>query len=283
MSGPVLTRRALGSTGINVSPLGLGTVKLGRNAGVKYPRAFELPTDEQAEVLLRTGLELGVNLVDTAPAYGASEERLGALLAGGRIGRREDWVLCTKAGEEFESGPDGAGVSRFDFSRAGVERSVLRSLKRLGTDVLDVVLLHSDGDDARVIERDGGLGALAAMKRSGAVRAIGISTKTLGGALLAIDRGVDVIMVTYNACETADGPAIDRAAAAGVGVLIKKALASGHVERLGVAATDASPVETALRFVFAPPRGVAVSAAVVGTINPQHLREAALAVGRVTA
>ena len=60
--------RALGSTGIQVSPLGLGTVKLGRNQQVKYPRPFELPGDEEVLALLGLARELGVNLLDTAPA-----------------------------------------------------------------------------------------------------------------------------------------------------------------------------------------------------------------------
>ncbi|HHH13074.1 MAG TPA: aldo/keto reductase, partial [Thiolapillus brandeum] len=57
--------RPLGSTGIEVSPLGLGTVKIGRNQQVKYPRGFELPDDAQVERLLWLARELGINLVDT--------------------------------------------------------------------------------------------------------------------------------------------------------------------------------------------------------------------------
>ena len=60
--------RPLGATGLAVSPLGLGTVKFGRNAGVKYPRPFDLPSDQQALTLLETAWELGINLLDTAPA-----------------------------------------------------------------------------------------------------------------------------------------------------------------------------------------------------------------------
>ncbi|MFW8341556.1 aldo/keto reductase, partial [Klebsiella pneumoniae] len=69
--------RPLGSTGLRVSPLGLGTVKLGRDQGVKYPNGFRIPDDQQARELLYLARELGINLIDTAPAYGVSEERLG--------------------------------------------------------------------------------------------------------------------------------------------------------------------------------------------------------------
>ena len=113
--------RPLGRTGLRVSPIGLGTTKLGRTQALKYPEPFELPSDDQIRELLATAREFGVNLIDTAPAYGTSEERLGALLP-----NRSDWVIVTKAGEEFVDGP-----SHFDFSPAAITRSVERSLQRL--------------------------------------------------------------------------------------------------------------------------------------------------------
>jgi diketogulonate reductase-like aldo/keto reductase len=69
MSLPTLhdLHRPLGSTGLLVSPLGLGTVKLGRDQGVKYPNGFQIPNDEEARMLLRQARELGINLIDTAP------------------------------------------------------------------------------------------------------------------------------------------------------------------------------------------------------------------------
>src|SRR5690606_8720766 len=99
--------RPLGTTGLTVSPLGLGTVKIGRNQGVKYPSGFELPDDNQVRDLLALARDAGINLLDTAPAYGTSEERLGPLLSG----QRQEWILCSKVGEEFDN-----GESRFDFS-----------------------------------------------------------------------------------------------------------------------------------------------------------------------
>ena len=70
--------RALGTTGIEISPIALGTVKIGRNVGVKYPSGFELPNDAEVRELLALAWDLGVNLIDTAPAYGSSEQRLEA-------------------------------------------------------------------------------------------------------------------------------------------------------------------------------------------------------------
>ncbi len=108
MSLPTLheLHRPLGSTGLS-EPLGLGTVKLGRDQGVKYPSGFQIPDDDEARQLLKLTRDLGINLIDTAPAYGRSEERLGPLLRG----QRHEWVIVSKVGEEFE-----AGQSRHDFS-----------------------------------------------------------------------------------------------------------------------------------------------------------------------
>jgi aryl-alcohol dehydrogenase-like predicted oxidoreductase len=116
--------RTLGTTGIEVSALGLGTVKFGRNTGVKYPTTFDLPSDDSIRKLLAQARELGINMIDTAPAYGSSEERLGQLLT-----NRPDWILVTKVGEEFNG-----TNSTFDFSAQHTRFSIERSLKRLHTE-----------------------------------------------------------------------------------------------------------------------------------------------------
>ena len=64
--------RNLGATGIKISVLGLGTVKLGRDQEVKYPRGFKIPDDQAVRDLLALAQELGINFIDTAPAYGNS-------------------------------------------------------------------------------------------------------------------------------------------------------------------------------------------------------------------
>ena len=181
-----MQKRRLGGTGLKVSEIGLGTVKFGRNQAVKYPQSFSLPSDIELEKLLATASELGINLLDTAPAYGSSEERLGKLLHG----KRHDWILSTKVGEEFVD-----GKSRFDFSAAAIQASVERSLKRLQTDYLDVVLVHSDGNDMHLIEQENVFLMLEQMKQAGKIRSFGMSTKTIAGGLLALVQA-DVVMVT---------------------------------------------------------------------------------------
>ncbi|KIV74449.1 aryl-alcohol dehydrogenase-like predicted oxidoreductase [Pseudomonas sp. SLBN-26] len=246
--------RPLGDTGLRVSPLGLGTVKLGRDQGVKYPSGFTIPDDAEARQLLALARDLGINLIDTAPAYGRSEERLGPLLRG----QRQDWVIVSKVGEEFE-----AGQSHFDFSPAHTRRSVERSLQRLETDVIDLVLVHSDGNDVAVLRDSGVYETLAELKQAGKIRAFGLSGKTVEGGLLALERG-DCAMVTYNLNEQGERPVLDYAAQHAKGLLVKKGLASGHV----CLAPGVDPVRASFELIFGHP---GVTSAIIGTINPLHL------------
>jgi aryl-alcohol dehydrogenase-like predicted oxidoreductase len=249
-----LPRRRLGATSLEVSALGLGTVKLGRNQGVKYPHHFELPDDKQAANLLSQAADLGINLLDTAPAYGSSEARLGALLGN----RRSQWLICTKVGEEFEG-----GRSCFDFSPQYTRLSIERSLRRLNTDYLDIVLVHSDGNDIDIINRSGVIQVLQNLKTRGLIRAFGMSTKTLEGGLLAAEH-CDCVMVTWNTDQQTEIPVVDRCHELNKGVLIKKIFASGN--RVGVDQTNTA--RSIIAQVFGHP---GVSCAVVGTINPDHL------------
>lgn len=246
--------RTLGDTGLSLSPLGLGTVKFGRNQGVKYPSQFELPSDQKIRDLLALARELGINLLDTAPAYGTSEQRLGPLLAG----QRHEWAICTKVGEEFTD-----GVSSFDFSAEHTRLSVERSLRRLQTDYLDLVLVHSNGNDLQVLD-DEVYPALQKLKQQGLVRAFGFSGKSVEGGIRALEQG-DCAMVTYNLNEQSERPVLDFALSHRKGILIKKALASGHL-----CTTGEDPVRKGLELVLGHR---AVTSAIIGTITALHLEQ----------
>ena len=249
-----LPHTALGNTGLQVARLSLGTVKLGRSEGVKYPTPVAIPDDREARALLDAARELGINLLDTAPAYGTSEERLGQLLKG----EQDAWHICTKVGEEFVD-----GASQHDFSPAHCRLSIDRSLKRLGRERLDLVLIHSNGDDVAILEDSGIWETLQELKSTGKIGAIGLSHKTPAGAERSLALGADVMMATLNRDHQEDAGVIARAAQAGCGVLIKKALASGY----GSAAD--------LTWVAAQP---GVHTIVVGTTSIDHLRANAAAV-----
>lgn len=260
-----LPQRELGTTGFHVSPLGLGTVKLGRDQQVKYPRGFTIPDDRAATELLELARGLGINLIDTAPAYGNSEERLGQLLPS-----PDDWVVVTKVGEIFED-----GRSRFDFSAEHTRASVERSLRRLRRERVEVVLVHSSGDDMGIIENEPVFETLERMKQEGLVGSYGMSSKSAEGGLWVVEH-CDVVMATCNPVDTHDLPVIEAAHRAGKGVLVKKGLQSGHAD----SAVGGCGVEQSMRYVFSHP---GVSSMIVGTINPAHLRDNAATVARVLA
>ncbi|MFT5032125.1 MAG: aryl-alcohol dehydrogenase-like predicted oxidoreductase [Bacteroidia bacterium] len=251
-----LPKRHFGSSELMVSPLGLGTVKLGRNTGVKYPKSFHIPDDADAANLIALAKSLGINLIDTAPAYGNSEQRLGNLLKG----QRQDWVICSKVGEEFDAT---SGDSHFDYSARHTRQSIERSLDRLATDYLDIVLIHSDGHDEHILQHEGALTALQQCKQEGLIRAIGMSTKTVSGGLLAAELG-DAVMATYNRAYQDEVTVLDYCARHGKAVILKKAFGSGHL------VNEQEPAQTAMQFSLAHS---GVTSAIVGTINPEHLRE----------
>ncbi|MFT5471516.1 MAG: aryl-alcohol dehydrogenase-like predicted oxidoreductase [Verrucomicrobiales bacterium] len=267
-----MKRAQLGETGIEISRLGLGTVKFGRNQQVKYPTAFELPTDPEIHTLLDVARESGVNLLDTAPAYGVSEERVGKILA--KRDDRDAWVIASKAGEEFID-----SESVFDFSPEHIHDSVERSLRRLDRERIEILLLHSNGDDVRILKESGAAEALTALKAEGKLGAIGISTKTVEGGRLAFEMGLDVVMAAYNPWHTEEEPVLDAAAAAGRAVLVKKALGSGWLGQES-GKSKAEQVAESFEFIFAHPGATAV---IVGTINPENLAANARSVAAAVA
>jgi aryl-alcohol dehydrogenase-like predicted oxidoreductase len=250
--------REISNTGVNVSQIGFGTVKIGRDKSVKYPTAFMIPDDKQALDLLSACQELGINLLDTAPAYGNSEQRLGQLL---KPSKRHKWIISTKAGEEFDSQ---SGTSQFDFSKQAITQSVERSLTRLNTDYLDIVMIHSSGEDLKILQQDQALQTLAELKQEGKIRAIGMSTKSVLGGIAALEQS-DCAMITYNLADQSELEVIEYAGRCNKAIFVKKAFASGHLNRQ----SRLDPIQESLAFIFAQ---ASVSSAVIGTINQQNLR-----------
>lgn len=240
--------RPLGKTSLPVSPIGYGVFKIGRNLKTKYPSSYDLPDEATVERLLNAVLDSGVTYIDTAPAYGLSEERIGRAIGH----RRGEYVLSTKVGETFDN-----GVSTYDFSREAVQQSIERSLERLQTDVLDLVFVHSDGNDLAIQNETDAVDTLLDLKRQGAIRFVGLSGKSIEGARRAL-QWADAIMVEYHLQDRSHAEVMAEAAARGIGVIVKKGLAAGHL-----------PAEEAIRFVLGNP---SVNSLIIGGLNPEHLR-----------
>ena len=146
--------RTLGRTGIKVSPYALGTLMFATSMGND-------PGDSAR--IIHEALDAGINVVDTADAYGDSEEVVGKALEG----RRDDVVLATKFGRPIGQDPNHRGASR-----RWIVAAVEGSLRRLRTDHIDLYQVHRPDPDTDIEET---LAALTDLIRSGKVRAIGAS------------------------------------------------------------------------------------------------------------
>ncbi len=151
-----MERRILGGTGISVSQFTLGTMMFG---------AMGNPDHDESARMIHTALDAGINVVDTADVYsgGESEEIVGKALAG----RRDDVVLATKF-----SLPMGADANHRGGSRRWIMRAAEDSLRRLGTDHIDLYQMHRPDPHTDIDET---LSALSDLVHAGKVRAIGSS------------------------------------------------------------------------------------------------------------
>ncbi len=253
-----------GAGGPLVSALGLGTVKWGRNQGVKYP-AFELPTHEAIHQLLDAAAAGGVNCLDTAPAYGIAEERVGQVLA---ERPNHGFLVLTKTGESFAQ-----GESVFDFSRQGTEASLRRSLQRLRTERLDAVQVHCPPADLQALKETPVLDVLQEWQARGDIGSVGVSTMTVEGGLWAAER-VDFLMVPFSIGYQAHRSVVEKAGRLGKGVLVKRALYSGP------ALAEGRSLHEHLAAVYCVP---GVTSVVAGTLSIGHLEENIAEVVRILA
>ena len=211
--------------------------------------------------MLATAADLGINAIDTAPAYGVAEARLGKLL-GSETGK---FHIFTKTGETLEG-----GVSHYDFSADVTRDSVHRSLKRLGVACLAGVALHCPADDLDSLINSPALETLSRLKETGDLTSIGASTTTLEGGLKAVAL-CDYVMVAYNAAYRDQESVITAAHDAGKAVVVKKGFNSGK----SLPGDPKAAVENHVRAIFDLP---GTNSLAIGTINPDHLRECAVAV-----
>jgi aryl-alcohol dehydrogenase-like predicted oxidoreductase len=157
--------RTLGRTGIKVSPYALGAMMFG---------AVGNPDHDESIKIIHRALDAGINVIDTADMYshGESEEIVGKALKG----RRDDVVLATKARFPVDFDPSGASPmvpNRSGASRSWLIRALDGSLRRLGTDYVDLFQIHQPDPDTDLEET---LSALTDLVRAGKARAVGISS-----------------------------------------------------------------------------------------------------------
>ena len=213
--------RTLGSTGLKVSVVGLGTWQFGGEWGKEFQQ-------DEVDAMFRRARELGVNLIDTAECYGdhASEAYIGRALKN-IGGDRSDWIIATKFGHHF--------VKPFERTEprkpADVRKQLEDSLRALQVDVIDLYQYHSWGDDD--FFNDDVRAELQKLKAEGKFRHLGNSVgKNTNVKQIAAsrERGIEFIQIIYNRLDRApEEESFKICREQNLGVLARVPLASGFL------------------------------------------------------
>ena len=259
--------RTFGNTGMEVSVLGFGGAWIG-DPGVEDRRVAEL---------LNLALDSGLNVLDTAPVYGESEEKIGRTMRG----RRDEFLLFSKCGEA-------AGLEGEDWTADVIRRNVERTLRRLGTDRLDLLTIHTC--DLATLAAGEATEAVLRAKAEGKTRFVAYSGDN-EALEYAVDCGAfDAVMASVNVADQANLAALRRAAAKGLGVVAKRPIANAawmgepgareygraYWERLQTLEYRELDLATALGWTLAQP----VHVAIVGMTGAAQWRQNLDALGR---
>jgi len=185
--------------------------------------ADEPVADQAAVATIRRALELGINFLDTSPLYKESERRFGAAL-GAIGGLPSGTVISTKTGTH----PD----RRYDYSAEATRWSVENSLRLLGLDSVDMVLVHDPPAMDPVLAADGAVDELERLRDEGKLRSIGLGVRSHDFHRTAIRCGrFDGILTfaDYNLVRQSASSLIDEAHAAGVGVIVAQVVLAGQL------------------------------------------------------
>ncbi len=228
-----MLKRRLGRTNFEASIIGFGGIPILRRGR------------DDATAVVKRALDMGVNYIDTARAYEDSEDKIGVAIKG----QRDGVFIATKTVERLKE-------------RAALD--IDESLRRLGTDWLDLLFIHgvdSEGDLNRFLSPGGALEAFRKAQEVGKVRYIGISGHQNSILISAIKSGVfDVILASYNLTNTdADDGLFPLAEELDIGISVMKPIAGGALAvpkeavQFKVADKAVATAEAALRFVFSNP------------------------------
>jgi aryl-alcohol dehydrogenase-like predicted oxidoreductase len=282
----------LGRSNLRVSTLALGTVELGLAYGITLPGETAHPSREEGVQLVHAALDAGITFLDTARAYGASEEVLGYALAD----RRHQAVLATKVRTQRADGTTPSGPAL----REAMLADLTASLRALRTDYVDLWQIHNV-DAALLAEQETVAELFTEVRRLGMVRAVGGSTYGVSAPLAALESDLfDVLQVTYSVLDQRLEEAVFPAAAArNVGLVVRSVLLKGVLTTRGdylpehlaplrersqrfrelvtARSNGLSPVQAAIGFALGHPQ---IGATLVGVRNTAELHEALGAVNQ---
>ncbi len=278
-----LPTATLGRTGIKITTLGYGAMEV-RGSRIWGGRPIE---DSAAERILGSVVDSGITFIDTANDYGRSEEYIGRYLSH----RRDEFVLATKCGCKIVRKDDETDDTPHEWTKENLVRGITESLSRMKTDHVDLIQLHNP--TVEQAEASDLVSILQEFKQQGKARWIGISS-TNPHLETYIGWGVfDVFQIPYSALERQHEGLISTAHDAGAGVIIRGGVARGEPGAgLGNedrwSAWDSAKLDELLevgesrtgfllRFTNSHP---GMTTNIVGTMNPEHLKQNIDAVAR---
>ncbi|MCI0837110.1 MAG: aldo/keto reductase [Chloroflexi bacterium] len=272
-----LPTATLGRTNLEVTKLGFGAMEI--RGG---PRGRDV-TPAQAETILNSVLDSGINYIDTSIDYGQSEEFIGQFISR----RRDEYYLASKCGCLVGAPTVPAGQRQpHVFTKENIVAGVEQSLRRMKTDYLDVVQFHSN-PSRQTLEDNAAIDTLQELQQQGKVRHLGMSG-TLPNLPGQIDMGVfDVMQIPYSALERQHETWISKAADSGIGTVIRGGIAKGDPGQSGTPRPDPWKIfekaalddlldegenrtDFLLRFTLSHPN---MHTTIVGTLNPTHLTQ----------
>lgn len=278
--------RKLGKTGIEVSEIAFGGVEIGIPYGIGVNSKADMLSRYKAIELLHEALEKGINFFDTARLYGESESIMGEAFHD----RRNKVILSTKC-KHFKD--DKGCIPSYDLLKNIIETSLKESLGYLKTNYVDVFMLHQA--DLEVLNNEDVKEIFTKLKDSGKVRAIGASTYSTEETKKAIEKGWDVIQLSFNLMDQRQGQNFQYAKDNGVGIVIRSVLMKGllsdkgrglhpalqdvenHIKKYhGILTDDIKEISTlATKFALSFNE---VSSVLVGIDRPEYLDKALFAV-----
>lgn len=239
----VMNTRALGDSGLSVTPMGLGLAALGRPGYINLGHAQDLDEDYQVAAMeshthqvLDAAWEAGIRYFDAARSYGRAEQFLGSWLNLRQV-KPESVTVGSKWGYTYTAGwqVEAEQHEVKEHSLAVLQRQIKESRGLLG-DQLDLYQIHSATLESGVLDNQPVLDELARLKAGGLRIGLTLSgpdqAKTVAKALSIKRDGrrlFDTVQATWNLLERSAGPALADAAAAGMGVIVKEALANGRL------------------------------------------------------
>lgn len=264
--------RTLGRTRLEVSRLGAGSSEIG----------YELTRSDEATAadILNSALDAGINFLDTSACYDISEELIGRAISH----RRDEFVLASKCGHVS------GDYNGRDWTVETVRHSIDRSLRRLKTDIIDIMQLHSC--DLEVLERGEVIQVLQEAQQAGKIRFIGYSGDN-EAAKWAVESGIfDTLQTSFNLVDqqARTKGLLRQAKAQNMGVIIKRPIANGAwgvakspsgyatqyfnraqiMQKMGpLPGAPDNRILLALGFTLAHDE---VDTVIVGTRNPEHMR-----------